>query len=76
MALEHPWTEPPAPAQTIDVAPGVRWLRMALPFQLDHINLWLLADGDGWTVDVEVRGVGPSLDRFADEARFDLAVPA
>jgi len=27
-------------------------------------------------VDVEVRGVSPSLDRFADEARFDLAVPA
>src|SRR6267378_2752830 len=50
MALEHPWSEPPATAQTIEVAPGVRWLRMPLPFQLDHINLWLLADGDGWTV--------------------------
>jgi len=49
MALEHPWSEPPAPAATIDVAPGIRWLRMPLPFQLDHINLWLLADGDGWT---------------------------
>ncbi len=22
---------------------------MPLPFQLDHINLWALADGDGWT---------------------------
>jgi glyoxylase-like metal-dependent hydrolase (beta-lactamase superfamily II) len=36
------------------VAPGVRWLRMALPFALDHINLWLLRDRidgrDGWTV--------------------------
>jgi len=49
MALEHPWSEPPAAAQTIEVAPGVRWLRMPLPFQLDHINLWLLADGAGWT---------------------------
>jgi hypothetical protein len=37
MALEHPWSEPPATAQTIEVAPGVRWLRMPLPFQLDHI---------------------------------------
>ena len=36
----------------------------------------IASDGDGWRVDVEVRGVGPSLDRFADEARFDLAVPA
>jgi len=50
MALEHPWSEPPAAAQTIEVAPGVRWLRMPLPFQLDHINLWLLADGDGWAI--------------------------
>ncbi len=33
----------------MDVAPGVRWLRMPLPFALDHINLWLLADGDAWT---------------------------
>ncbi|MEP7084243.1 MAG: MBL fold metallo-hydrolase [Betaproteobacteria bacterium] len=37
----------------IGVAPGVFWLRMPLPFALDHINLWLLADRiegvDGWT---------------------------
>src|SRR5207302_633977 len=46
MALEHPWSEPPAAAQTIEVAPGVRWVRMPLPFQLDHINLWALADLD------------------------------
>ena len=34
----------PAPAKTVELAPGVRWLRMALPFALDHINLWLLRD--------------------------------
>ncbi|HVL75272.1 MAG TPA: MBL fold metallo-hydrolase [Noviherbaspirillum sp.] len=33
-----------------EVAPGVFWLRMRLPFALDHINLWLLRDGNGWTV--------------------------
>jgi len=32
------------------VAPGVHWLRMPLPFLLDHINLWLLEDGAGWTI--------------------------
>lgn len=32
-----------------EVAPGVHWLRMPLPFKLDHINLWLVEDGDGWT---------------------------
>jgi glyoxylase-like metal-dependent hydrolase (beta-lactamase superfamily II) len=32
------------------IAPGVRWIRMGLPFALNHINLWLLDDGDGWAV--------------------------
>ncbi len=26
------------------VASGVRWLRMPLPFALNHVNLWLLRD--------------------------------
>jgi glyoxylase-like metal-dependent hydrolase (beta-lactamase superfamily II) len=44
----------PAPGRALDVAPGVRWVRMSLPFALDHINLWLLRDTldgrEGWTV--------------------------
>ena len=40
----------PAPGETIEVRPGVHWLRMPLPFALDHINLWLLADGEGWVI--------------------------
>ena len=44
----------PGVGETIEVAPGVRWIRMALPFALDHINLWLLRDRidgrEGWTV--------------------------
>ena len=32
------------------MAPGVMWLRMPLPFALDHINLWLVAESDGWTL--------------------------
>lgn len=47
--LEFPFSTPPAGAAAREVAPGVLWLRMPLPFALDHINLWLLADGDGWT---------------------------
>ena len=47
-------TLPPTGA-TMEVAPGVRWLRMPLPFALDHINLWLLRDRDeagreGWAI--------------------------
>ena len=28
-----------------EIAPGLMWVRMPLPFALDHINLWLVADG-------------------------------
>lgn len=40
----------PALGETMLVAPGIHWLRMPLPFALNHINLWLLEDGDGWTI--------------------------
>jgi glyoxylase-like metal-dependent hydrolase (beta-lactamase superfamily II) len=43
----------PEPGKTVELAPGVRWLRMGLPFALNHINLWLLQDEQdgqpGWT---------------------------
>ena len=51
----------PDEGSTIEIAPGVKWIRMALPFALNHINLWLLRDEmqdplnlertlQGWTV--------------------------
>ena len=42
MSLEYPFPEVPAPGTTVEVARGVRWLSMPLPFALDHINLWLV----------------------------------
>ncbi|MEY4749340.1 MAG: hypothetical protein RIQ60_1554 [Pseudomonadota bacterium] len=53
--LCYPWADTlPATGTTLELAPGVRWLRMGLPFALDHINLWLLRDEidgrAGWTV--------------------------
>lgn len=50
MTLHHPFPAPPAPGTVTEVAPGVRWIRMPLPFALDHINLWALEDGAGWTL--------------------------
>jgi glyoxylase-like metal-dependent hydrolase (beta-lactamase superfamily II) len=46
-SLEYPWSTPPQPAQVLNVAEGVDWIRMPLPFALDHINLWLLEDAGG-----------------------------
>ena len=43
--LDYPFADLPAPGKTLSVAEGVHWLRMPLPFALDHINLWLLEDG-------------------------------
>ncbi len=48
--LVYPISEPPAPGTITAVVPGVYWLRMPLPFVLNHINLWLLEDGDSWTI--------------------------
>jgi glyoxylase-like metal-dependent hydrolase (beta-lactamase superfamily II) len=48
--IYYPFPQPPQPAQTLEVVAGVYWLRMPLPFALNHINLWLLRDGDGWTL--------------------------
>jgi len=48
--LVFPWPAPPAAGETLEVAPGIHWLRLPLPFALNHINVWLVEDGDGWTV--------------------------
>ncbi len=48
--LDYPFPAAPAPGTTIEVAPRIHWLRMPLPFALDHINLWLLADDDAFTL--------------------------
>jgi glyoxylase-like metal-dependent hydrolase (beta-lactamase superfamily II) len=48
--LRFPHAAPPPAGTAWEVAPGVRWLRMPLPFALDHINLWLIEDDDGWAI--------------------------
>ncbi|CAL80275.1 putative Metallo-hydrolase/oxidoreductase superfamily protein; Beta-lactamase-like [Bradyrhizobium sp. ORS 278] len=47
-ALRYPWEQHPGEDQVVEVAPGVLWLRLKLPFRLNHVNIYLLADGDGW----------------------------
>ena len=48
--LRYEFDTTPEPGGTLEVADGVHWLRMPLPFALAHINLWLLEDGDGWVI--------------------------
>ena len=54
-ALHYPWgADLPPRGGAIELAAGIKWVRMPLPFALDHINLWLLRDRiddrEGWTV--------------------------
>lgn len=55
LALEYPLNDVlPEFGTALEVAPGVRWVRLPLPFALDHINVWLIRDSfdgrDGWTL--------------------------
>lgn len=49
-ALTYPFPTAPAFGKTIEVAPGILWARIPLPFRLDHVNIYLIDDGDGWAV--------------------------
>lgn len=48
--LKFPFAEPPASGTVREVAPGILWTRIALPFRLNHVNIYLIEDGDGWAV--------------------------
>lgn len=48
--LEFPHIEPPKAGAAVQVADGLLWARLAMPMELNHINVWLLEDGDGWTL--------------------------
>jgi glyoxylase-like metal-dependent hydrolase (beta-lactamase superfamily II) len=48
--LVFPHPTPPAPGTVIEVAPGILWTRLALPFRLDHVNIYFIDDGDGWAL--------------------------
>ena len=48
--LSYPLDAVPETGAALDIVPGLKWLRLPLPFLLNHINVWLLRDGDGWAL--------------------------
>lgn len=48
--LTYPLGAAPASGEAVVAAPGVLWLRLPLPMQLDHVNVYAIEDGDGWVV--------------------------
>jgi glyoxylase-like metal-dependent hydrolase (beta-lactamase superfamily II) len=49
-ALDYLEAGPPEPGQAVQVAPNLLWARIPLPMELNHINVWLHEDADGWTL--------------------------
>lgn len=43
-------SESPAAGSLTDITPDIKWLRLGLPFRLNHVNVWLLRDGEGWAI--------------------------
>jgi glyoxylase-like metal-dependent hydrolase (beta-lactamase superfamily II) len=48
--IRYPFAAPPEPGGATEIAPGVLWMRVPLPMALDHVNVYALDDGCGWTV--------------------------
>ncbi|MCU0827681.1 MAG: MBL fold metallo-hydrolase [Tabrizicola sp.] len=48
--IRHPWEAAPHEGEAIRVAEGILWLRLPLPMALDHVNIYALDDGIGWTL--------------------------
>jgi glyoxylase-like metal-dependent hydrolase (beta-lactamase superfamily II) len=49
-SLSYPHPAAPEFGRVVEVAKGVLWVRFALPFRLDHINIYLIDNGNGWTI--------------------------
>tara|TARA_R110002049_G_scaffold77947_4_gene199034 strand:+ start:656 stop:1699 length:1044 start_codon:yes stop_codon:yes gene_type:complete len=48
--LSFPFPEMPAFGEVVEVADGIIWLRIPLPYRLDHVNIYLIRDHGGWAV--------------------------
>ncbi|QFU76026.1 MBL fold metallo-hydrolase [Halioglobus maricola] len=58
--LTYPHDTPPEHGTLREVAPGIHWLQMPLPMALDHINLYMLEDDDGWWIVDSGMALGPT----------------
>ncbi|MCF7981761.1 MAG: MBL fold metallo-hydrolase [Pseudomonadales bacterium] len=48
--IRYPFSPAPPPGISVEIVSGLKWLRMPLPGSLDHINLYLIEDSDGWFI--------------------------
>ena len=48
--IRYPVETPPDFGSVHEVAEGVLWARLPLPMALNHVNVYALDEGDGWTL--------------------------
>jgi len=48
--LTYPFEKGPETGEAVDVAPGVKWLRMPLGGALAFINVWAIEEDGGWAI--------------------------
>jgi glyoxylase-like metal-dependent hydrolase (beta-lactamase superfamily II) len=48
--IRHPVETAPLEGSATEIAPGILWMRLPLPMALDHVNIYALDDGAGWTI--------------------------
>ncbi len=66
--IVFPQPVPPNPGTLREIAPGILWLRLPLPFLLDHVNVYLIEDEGGWAaLDT---GLGNDVCKAAWDAAF------
>src|SRR5271166_6694955 len=63
--LEFPYSAPPKTGEVIEVRPGIFWARLALPFRLDHVNIYLVEDGAGLAL------IDAGIDNHASRAAWE-----
>lgn len=56
--LAYPFEHGPKTGEAVDIAPGVKWMRMPLGGALSFINVWAIAEEGGWAiVDTGISGM-------------------
>lgn len=49
-AARRPLPAPPQPGELVELAEGILWGRVSMPYMLGHVNVYALKDSDGWTL--------------------------
>lgn len=75
--LIFPFETIPGNGDVTRIAEDILWYRIPLPYKLDHVNVYLIKDGNGWTIidtGINTREARAAWDRLFSQTLPDLAV--